>query len=224
MKKKVLSIVCLGLAALFFSACAITFPDSPFYDYRPYRIILQVEPNVAEVFVNGRFVGLAYEFASERTALRLASRRTEVLLALPGYEDEFVDLRAYSTRTVTVRLAMVSKTEAVPAGKLAGDDPAYQFSEVEAVELPEETELSLDLENYTEVVLQINVEDAAVYVNGAFWGITPPGGRIENARLALGKNLFEVFKPGYQPYRKEFTVSLPKTEGQAQLIEIELKK
>lgn len=231
MKKKVLSVVFLGLAALFFSACAITFPDSPFYDYRPYRIILQVEPSFAEVFVDGRFVGQAYEFASERTALRLASRRTEVLLALPGYQDEFVDLRAYSTRTVTVRLAMLPEpgtvpTEAAqPAPAVPVDsESAYQFSEVEAKEPPPDADPLPDPGKYTEVVLVVNVEDAAIYVNGVFWGLSPTEGRIENARLALGKNLFEVFKPGYQAFRREITVSAPEKDAKKLEINIELQK
>ncbi len=231
MKKQVLYVVFLGMAALFFSACSITFPDSPFYDYRPYRIILQVEPSFAEVFVDGHYVGQAYEFSSERTSLRLASRRTEVLLALPGYQDEFVDLRAYSSRMVTVRLVMVPEPGTVPTTESrpaiqtpAENETAYQFSEIEAKEPPPDADPMLDPARYTEVVLLVNVEDASIYVNGVFWGLSPAGGRIENARLALGKNLFEVFKPGYQAFRREFTVNAPEKEGQKREIVIELQK
>ena len=49
-------------------------------DYDGVRVVLHVVPDDADVLLNGRFIGVAYEFASQGTALRLASRLNELVL------------------------------------------------------------------------------------------------------------------------------------------------
>jgi hypothetical protein len=56
------------------------------------------------------------------------------------------------------------------------------------------------------VTLQIEPKEAAIYLNGKFWGISPESGTIGNLRLEPGKYTLEVVKPGYQSIKKELEV------------------
>ena len=60
------------------------------------------------------------------------------------------------------------------------------------------------------MALTVTPEEAAVYVDGRFWGVAPAAGKFMALRLPPGKHAFAAFKPGYAPHAREILV--PKQE------------
>ncbi len=225
MKKTLYTLSLILVFAL--SACTLYIPPDFGEDYQAYRVILLVEPENADVLLNGRFIGEAYEFSTEKTALRLQSRRNELIIKEKGYVEEVVDLDQFDSRKVTIhlklkedkgyaRVARERKTE--PPSK---EKPEYIPKTVKEKEVPEAVEQVTDIEiRLVNLILEIEPEEASIYLNGKFWGISPAKGKIENLRLKPGEYTLEVVKPGYQPYKQQLEL-----EDQKELkISIKLEK
>ncbi|MCP4217133.1 MAG: PEGA domain-containing protein [bacterium] len=56
------------------------------------------------------------------------------------------------------------------------------------------------------VKLAIQPGEAAIYLNGKFWGISPTDGKIDNLRLKPGTYNLDVMKPGYISLKQVFLV------------------
>ena len=211
MKKAYLT---LGVLALAFSltSCSIQFPYDTYEDYGGYRITLLVEPDDAEVMLNGRLIGLAYEFSTRESALRLASRNNELVIKKKGFIEEFIDLGGYTSRVITVKIKMnpdkrfVAK---VPVPEEKGKEE-YEPRTEPVISPPQDQKQQESLSPPTLVRIAVVPADTAIYLNGKFWGIAPETGKIENLHLKKGKYLFEAFKPGYKTFSKEFDI--PKAE------------
>lgn len=201
------------------SACTFHFPyDYWDWDYTEYRVILKVEPDDAQVLLNGKWIGDAYEFSTDNSALRLASRNNELVIKKEGYVEEAVNLYEYNTRRIIIRLKLrIDKDYTRPAQpgtpaekvtpKEAEIKPGYEAKNApEKVLPPEPPEESMPGVKPVDVILEVHPQEASIYLNGKFWGIAPPGGKIENLRLDPGKYTLEVAKPGYQDYKKEIEV------------------
>jgi hypothetical protein len=200
------------------AGCTIHFP----YDWEyggegrgNYRVVFQVIPDDAEVLVNSRMVGLAYEFSNRESALRLSSRNAEIVLKKRGYEEEEVDLSDFDEYEGSRE--MVVQVKLKPA-RGYGDKPAEAKEEKEAYEAksepvkapPAEKEPQAEAAGLTAVAFTVTPAEAAIYIKGKFWGIAPADGKIANLKLAPGKYLFEVSKPGYKAFSKE--IEIPKAE------------
>lgn len=238
MNKRMPILLCLSLL-LAAAACTISVPydlDQP----RQIQVSLDVTPDDADVLLNGRFIGTANEFATRRTALRLASRYNEIVLHRIGYRDEVIDLRDYTSNTIALRITMQrlgrEKPQVEPTPPLPPEPAQPQTEEPPPppsitteqappakpeptqppkVEQPRPAEKKLPLEalpaKATQVVLEITPEECAIYINGKFWGLSPEKGKIENLRLKPGKYTIEIFKAGFQPFRKEFAIPAQET-------------
>jgi hypothetical protein len=202
-----------------FSACTFHFPyDYWDWDYSEYRVILKVEPDDAQVLLNGKWIGEAYEFSTNNSALRLSSRNNELVIKKEGYVEEAIDLYEYNTRKIVIRLKLLKDKDYTgppksrkPANKVTPEEaerkPEYKAKTEPPKELPPEpADLTKESVKAIDVILEIQPEEASIYLNGKFWGIAPPGGKIENLRLEPGKYSLEVAKPGYQDYKKEIEV------------------
>jgi hypothetical protein len=202
-----------------FSACTFHFPyDYWDWDYSEYRVILKVEPDDAQVLLNGKWIGDAYEFSTNNSALRLSSRSNELVIKKEGYVEEAIDLYEYNTRKVVIRLKLLKDKDYTgtakpkkPARKVTPKEaerkPGYKAKTEPAKELPPEPpEESKQAVKPMVVILEIQPEEASIYLNGKFWGIAPRDGKIENLRLKPGKYTLEVAKPGYQDYKKDIEV------------------
>jgi hypothetical protein len=212
----------LMLLVLFFVslgvACTIHFPFDMLDDYEGVTVVMKVVPDDADVLLNGRFIGAAYEFSTPGSALRLASRLNELAFKKEGYREESVDLRTYASRTITLRLNLEERSlKAAPEapGKnlpAAGEnDEAYKAESETPPPLPADEKAAPEKNRFlATIILTVNPADTALYIDGKFWGVAPDGGKIENLRLEPGKYLFEAFKPGYKSYKKE--ISVPKQE------------
>jgi hypothetical protein len=218
MRMKKISIL---IPVLFFisfgAACTINVPYDVMDDYDGVYVIMKIVPDDADVLLNGKLIGAAYEFSSSRSALRLASRQNELVFKKKGYSEEAVDLRAYSSRNITLKINLelqAEKAASGPAGEdipLQEDDEAYAAeSEATPPQPPAEKADATEERFLTSVVLTVTPAEAAIYIDGKFWGLAPEAGKIENLRLKPGKYVFEAFKPGFNLFKKE--VAVPKQE------------
>ncbi|MDQ1355009.1 MAG: hypothetical protein QG657_5318, partial [Acidobacteriota bacterium] len=189
--------------------------------YSDYRVVLVVNPDDADVLLDGKFIGAAYEFAAA-APLRLHSRNHELVIKKEGYTEEVVNLSSYSGPDITIRVKLLQDRSnyQAPAKARTGEEPKPKPSmseykpvpKVEPVKEPPTTteeemeETSTKKLESVNVTLEIQPKEAAIYLNGKFWGISPENGVIKNLRLEPGKYTLEIVKPGYQSIKKELDV------------------
>ena len=194
------------------AACTLNVPWDVMDDYDGVRVVMHVVPDDADVLLNGRFIGAAYEFATPGTALRLASRLNELVLKKKGYREKAFDLRDFSSRNITLKAELESA--ALPAAAAAQpaptapaeDNPAYEAKSEPLPPLPAEKPAAPEKGFVTEVALTVTPDEASVYIDGKFWGLAPADGKPADLRLPPGKYSFSVFKPGFKPYSREIVI------------------
>lgn len=199
----VLSLIGLG------AACTINLPYDVLEDYDNVYVLMEVTPDDADVLLNGRLIGAAYEFSTARSALRLSSRQNELIFKKKGFIEKSADLRSYSSRHITLKIDLDrqgTKTAADTAvtipdqeAYIAKTEPAPPPPPVDRPAPPEERSL-------TAVTLTVTSAETAIYIDGKFWGLAPETGKIENLRLEPGRYVFEAFKPGFKVFKKEFVI------------------
>ncbi len=204
------------LLILLSSACTVHVPYGWDMDYYDYRVILLVEPDDADVLLDGKFIGEAYEFSKPNTALRLNSRNHELVLKERGYVEEAIDLYDYSTRDITIRVKLlrdqkyysspkkpIKKEEIKPKSEYK---PKTEPEKKPPVKAEEEETIKTKKGEPVNVTLEIYPKESSIYLNGKFWGISPESGKIENLRLEPGQYTLEVVKPGYKEVKKELNI------------------
>ena len=226
----------LLLTVLFFvglgAACTINFPYEAFDDHDGVEVMMQVTPDDADVLLNGRLIGNAYEFSTLDSALRLASRRNELVFKKKGFAEEAIDLRSYSSRNITLKIELQSeqprasggvipKPPTAAAGTVPKDDPAYEAKSEPLPQPPAEKPAAEAGHALTSVLLSATPAETSIYIDGKFWGLAPEAGKIENLRFKPGKYVFEAFKPGFAVYKKEIIV--PKAEKFTLAIDLQKK-
>jgi hypothetical protein len=236
--KKIAVVIALAALAVVPSACGFNWDGFMEFNPPPLRIIFQIEPDDAHILLNGRFIGEAYEFSTKETALELLSKRNEIIVKRDGYVEEIVDLFDYPTTQITIRMSMkkalsgpapaaapqpASKPPATAAPAEA-EKPEYVAKPVPpkdpAPDMDEAEELNQTLGNTVTVGMEILPSEAAIYLDGKFWGIAPEDGKISNLRLKPGTHTIVVTKPGYITEKKTIKV---REKDQVQVI-IKLKK
>ncbi|MFH2108388.1 MAG: PEGA domain-containing protein [Chrysiogenia bacterium] len=203
-------------AVLFFilvsAACSINVPWDIMDDYDGVRVVMRVNPDDADVLLNGRFIGAAYEFSSAGLALRLASRQNELVFKKKGFREEAVDLRSYSSRHITLKIILESEDildsaePAIAEAAAAEEQQAYEAKSEPIRALPAEKPVAAEERSLTRITLTVTPEEAALYIDGKFWGLAPAEGKTASLRLPPGKYVFSAFKPGFSIYKKEITV------------------
>ena len=213
---KHMKLAALASAVLLLGACTIHMPFDPVsdYDFRTYNIVFEVVPDDALILVDGRLVGEAYEFSQPEAALRLRGVRHEVVIKREGYREEVVSLREYGGSRVLVRRNLTPETPETgirppqapvqPEAKTVEPQPIPD-EEVPPEEAAEEAPEAPSMEAVT-VSLEVKPAEAAIYLNGDFWGISPPSGRIDSLRLMPGTYTIEVVRPGYASVKKVIEV------------------
>ena len=92
--------------------------------------------------------------------------------------------------------------------KSDGDKPEYKAKTAPPRDMPKDKKMTQPKTpvSVVPVLLEITPVEASIYLDGKFWGIAPPSGKIENMRLRTGKYSLEVVKPGYLPYLKKLDI------------------
>jgi hypothetical protein len=207
---KKVTLISLIFSLVLLSGCAFYIP----YDFEDnldsYRIVFLVEPDSAEILLNGRFIGEAYEFATPDSALILYSRDSRIVVRKKGYQETPVDLMEYDTRNITVRLRLRKTDSSAPPPPKAVESkippsskrPEYAAKKEKVKTEPEVKPADAVAVKYTTLIINIKPADSSIYLNGKFFGVTPTDGQIKNMRLKSGKYLLEVVKPGFKTFRK----------------------
>ncbi|MFC2155836.1 PEGA domain-containing protein [Acidobacteriota bacterium] len=199
------------LLVFVFSACTLHIPYDSYENYSSVRVVLHIEPDDAEVLLNGRLVGAAYEFSTPDSALRLSTRRNDLIIKKEGYIEEVIDLHGYSSRNITVRMTLrkdkgfvrevPKEMERVPL-----KPTPKTVKEIESIDEPV-TEEKIGKFKLIKIIFEIEPAESSIYLNGKFWGISPKKGKIENLRLKPGKYNLQIVKPGYKEYKKELVLT-----------------
>lgn len=209
--KKNFFLFLVGLIFLF-SSCTVHFPYGWDGDHYDYRVILLVQPDDADVLLDGKFIGEAYEFSNLKSALRLPSRNHELVIKKNGYVEEVIDLYEYSTHDITIRLKLLkdkrhySSPEKKKKKEVKEVKSEYIAKTEPEKEPPAKVEEDIEKVKSVNVTLEILPKESSIYLNGKFWGISPESGKIENLRLKPGKYALEIVKPGYKGIKKQLYV------------------
>lgn len=205
-----MSVVLLLAGAL--AACSIHVPWEVLDDYDGVRVVMRVVPDDADVLLNGRFIGAAYEYASADLALRLASRQNELVFRKKGFREQAVDLRDHPSRNITLKVIL--EAEGIGEDGAASEAPeerqAYEAKSEPLPPQPTEKPAPAETRFLAQVALTVTPEETAVYIDNRFWGLATAERKTIFLRLPPGKYAITAFKPGYATYSQEIVV--PKQE------------
>jgi hypothetical protein len=153
---------------------------------------LDVKPNRAEAWVDGKYVADARDLDGNPSYLWLKQGPHHVVLYKAGFRsfEEDVEVNVGMIRELKVRL---EKGDSAPPARVAA-----------APSRPEAT---------GDVRLRVEPIDATVYVDGEYRGTARD---LPSLRLPAGHHRVEIVRPGFRPLEKDFDVEA----GQA--IDLEL--
>ena len=210
--KKIIKLALVLSAIMFLSSCTIHFP----YDYemtaRQNKIVFKVIPEDALLLLNGKMIGEVYEFSTWESALELSSKNNEIIIKRKGYIEEVIDLYEYSGREFIVKVNLKKdnylkrKRTVIKKRELEQKDIGIAVKPKELKKPEIGVEKTSDTFLKSKVLLIIEPSEAAIYVNGKFWGISPKSGKV-NMNLRKGRYSIEIIKPGYKNILKTVTVS-----------------
>lgn len=155
---------------------------------------VNVKPNSAEVWVDGRYYAEARDLDGYPSYLWLKDGSHHLIIYKGGYRrfEEDVEVPPGTRRELKVRL---EKGESQPP-KAAPAGP------------PRSTAAEAQPEARGELQLRVRPDDATVYVDGRFYGI---GRDLQTLRLPAGKHRVELVRPGFRPLEKEIDVTAGRT-------------
>jgi hypothetical protein len=70
------------------------------------EVKLQVTPDRAAVFVDGRYAGFVHQFGGVKRAMLIAPGKHHIKIALPGYRDFETDITVQANQKVTVKTVL----------------------------------------------------------------------------------------------------------------------
>ncbi len=161
---------------------------------------LNIRPENASLYVDGEYRGIARNFSCSPDCLTLYRGRHTVSLKKEAYKTENVIIHVVPRKIIEMDVKL----------KLL---PKERFE-------PENTyELQLEKTGY--LVLQVEPQDASVYIDRNFYGISSQFIESqESIVLRSGVHKVEIVKPGYKTYTTEVEILTEKTKK----LHISLKK
>lgn len=191
---------------------------------------LDIVPEKAQVFIDGRYVGVADDFDGFPEFLWLEAGTYDVVFYMPGYRTisrqyslsggSLVDVEDNMEPGESVRPEdLVSKSTERRDTRIARDEE--QVREVEARERRSDRPDGPGDKNIGRLILSIWPEDAAIYIDGNFAGTGGEVGRL-SAGLILppGEHRIEIVRPGYRTVDRQ--VVLP--PGEEVKIQLDLER
>jgi len=204
---KRLALFLVFLSVVVSAGCALHIPGPVFddeYGLYPIYVRLNIDPDDAEVYLDGRLIGEAYEFSAFSSSIRLSSHNHRLVFRRDGYFETVVDLDNYRGRRIILdqRLRPFS-SEGTPAAQASEpartENPAAGGDDGSAVAEGATTRYAL--------ILTIEPAEATIYVNGRFWGIVPSSGRIGRVAFAEKEIDLDVMKPGFKPWHQKIVLT-----------------
>jgi hypothetical protein len=171
---------------------------------------LNVKPNEAEAWVDGRYVADARDLDGNPSYLWLKAGSHHLVLYKAGFRsfDGDVDVHVGMMQELKVRLEKGESKPPTPAA--APPEPAAAPPEPRRPESPEPPAAGFEAPRAPTggVRLQVEPRDATVYVDGEYRGSAR---ELPDLRLAAGHHRVEVVRPGFQPLEKEIDVEADRT-------------
>ena len=179
-------------------------------------IDINVRPGRAKVFVNGQYVGLADDFDGNPTYLVLDVGEHRIMLSMEGFKPLEFDVQVEPARVVTLDVDMtpadaMEAAAAAPApvpasAPGAGTPPPVAPAATEPV-------YKLETANTGNLTFDVTPKDAAVYINGTYYGTSADFSRNGNAiLLQKGSYRIEIVRPGFKNFSR--TITLQQAENQ----------
>jgi hypothetical protein len=172
---------------------------------------VDVKPNRAEVWVDGRYVAEARELDGDPSYLWLKQGPHHVVIYKAGYKsfDSDVDVRTGVLRSLKLQLEKGDSQPPVAAPREARPPEArVESGASEGHREPPMGEPRADVpppsgEPRGAVVLSVEPRDATVYVDGKYAGVVR---ELSVLQLAPGHHRLELARPGYRETSKEIDV------------------
>jgi hypothetical protein len=162
-----------------------------------------VDPSEARVYVDGYYAGTVDDFDGLFQRLHLSPGSHEIALKLEGYKTHRV--RVYVTPDRTLKLSYeMQKGQGETFEDLTRDVQDNEASERKPAPQREDATLGASAPAAGRLHLDVEPEDASVYVDGAFRGT---GRNAAALSLAPGRHHIEVVRPGYRTEEREVEIA-----------------
>ena len=170
-------------------------------------IDLNVKPKKAQVFVDGRYVGLIKNFDGFPNYLWLQRGSYELTFYLPGYENLVRRIDVIPGEVITFQDRLQAGVAKLPEARSDVREPAARRQRPARRAAPEGAESDItDLRSEpASLDLRVRPADASVYLDGRFLG---SGRELSNLRAPLiidsGEHVLQVVHPDFATERREF--------------------
>ncbi len=179
---------------------------------------LQVEPDQAQVFVDGYYAGIADDFNGRSQRLRLPAGRHEIVLKFEGYRTHRIKVYVPAGQPLKIHYRMARGTgedaeDLAPDGHLDKTRGPRDQEQHGALPGPgadgDRGEVSRGDRGESgghgngELRVSVRPSDAVLYVDGEFRG---SGRQVRRLALAPGRHSIEVVRPGFQTFERAIDV------------------
>ena len=185
-----------------------TYPSTytyPSYAYdSPASARLLITPPNAEVYVDGRFVGLVDEFDGSSQRLTIESGRHDIQVALQGYRPLTQRVMFSRGSTLTISGALQPLRSGETAEAAPAQDPATRPEDSYQAQRPAQT-YPREQAGFGTLSIRVNPPDAVILIDGEVWD-RPAGETRFSIELAEGPHQVEIRKEGYRSYARTVDV------------------
>ena len=171
-------------------------------------IDLNVKPKKAQVFIDGRYVGLVKNFDGFPNYLWLQRGSYELTFYLPGYENLVRRIDVIPGEVIAFHDRLQAGVAELPEARTDVREPAPWQQRPARRAAPEGAESDItDLRSEpASLELRVRPAEASVYLDGRFLG---SGRELSNLRAPLiidsGEHVLQVVHPDFATERREFT-------------------
>jgi hypothetical protein len=201
----------------YYSGGGSSYSDGPSYPRPAGDVRVIVDPDDANVYVDGAHAGVVDDFDGFSQPLHLPAGRHEILLRRDGYRSQRFKVYVTPDNTVKIHFTMEKGTGDAPQEVVVGDPSAEQYARHDQPRPDErrrydEADRPADSQQLRSEAprggvgplrLSVNPDDASVYVDGRFYGTAREASRLH---LTPGEHRIEVVRPGYRTYDHEIKV------------------
>jgi hypothetical protein len=194
-----------------------------FYNDDVGALRIMVEPDDAEVYVDGYYAGEVDDFNGVFQRLHVRPGQHEIALKRRGYRTHRIKVYVPVGDTLKIHYDMERGQPNEATDSVVGSPADLERAERGRAQPPDDEEPSPDVRparashRPADVSLTVKPQDAAVYVDGRFMG---NGDDVDELQLAPGKHRIEAVRPGYATYDKELDVA----SGENREVKIDLEK
>ncbi len=147
-----------------------------------------VSPERAEIYIDGKYVGIADSFDGWPRYLYIEKGLYEIVFKLEGYEDLVKVVEVIPNKIVRINENMVRI-------------PPSQYEEKKEEKEGERKR------KFGKISLKVEPEEASCYLDGNFWISGKELTRLHYPLQILeGKHIINVVYPGYEEYKKEIEI------------------